>query len=96
MINTEIAPNLQKPFYPVCPGTKSILTLAGAPRSPFADELLRLRKKLDLTQEDVAYILGISKKTVENFENDRVKPLAITQEGALGRLYAYQASQESS
>lgn len=95
MTDNQIDSQVQKPFYPTNRGPKSIANLAGPPRSPFADELLRMRKKLKLTQEELAYILGVSKKAVENYENDRVSVLAITQEGALGRLYAFQAAQET-
>ena len=62
--------------------------------SPFGTVLREERKKLFLTQEQCASLLGISKKTLENWEADRHPCLPITQEGALARLYSFQMEQE--
>jgi transcriptional regulator with XRE-family HTH domain len=59
-------------------------------KSSYFGKLLREeRKKLGLTQAQAAEVLGIAKKTLENWECDRHPVLTITQEGALARLFSY-------
>lgn len=60
------------------------------PNTAFGQLLRDERRRLRLTQEQCAGLLGISKKTLENWESARHPVLAITQEGALARLYGFQ------
>ena len=55
--------------------------------SAFGQLLREERRRLRITQEQCAGLLGVSKKTVENWESARFPVLPITQEGALARLY---------
>ena len=57
------------------------------PNTAFGQLLRDERRRLRLTQEQCAGLLGISKKTLENWESARHPVLMITQEGALARLY---------
>lgn len=50
-----------------------------------AEQLKKHRKRLGLTQAEVADLLDVSKRTYEYWENGRV-PLKVTQEGVLNRL----------
>ena len=59
-----------------------------AKRGPFATLLREERARLGLNQHEAARIMGVSDRTVEMWETDKNQPLAITQEGALARLYA--------
>ena len=61
--------------------------------SPFGTVLREERRKLFLTQEQCASLLGVSKKTLENWEANRHPCLPITQEGALARLFSFQMEQ---
>jgi len=51
----------------------------------FAAELRATRKRLGLTQSQCAAVLGVSKRTLENWEDGRI-PLEVAREGALARL----------
>jgi len=46
-----------------------------------SEEIRALRKKHGMTQDELALRLGVTKQTVANWENDRVRPsrLAIRQ-----------------
>lgn len=53
----------------------------------FRKQLLAERQRLDLTQQQLADILGVGKRTVQEWEDDRKSaPTEIAQEGALARL----------
>lgn len=53
----------------------------------FASLLREERKRLGWTQVETAAFLEVHHKTLEAWENDRYEALAVTQEGALARLY---------
>lgn len=61
-------------------------TPARIKKKPFADELKALRAAADLTQEESATVLDVSKSVIEKWERGDRTPLLITQEGALARL----------
>jgi transcriptional regulator with XRE-family HTH domain len=51
----------------------------------FAENLKSERKRLGLTQAEAATLLGVSPRAVWQWEQGE-QPLAVTQEGAIGRL----------
>lgn len=58
-------------------------------------ELVKRRKELDLTQEDIANAVGVSVQTVSNWENKRAAPrLTIPQFKTLGRLLQYSSLED--
>jgi len=56
----------------------------------FAAKLKSERKRLGLTQSGAAAILDVSARTYWEWEAGKTTPYAITQAGALMRLYATQ------
>lgn len=56
-------------------------------RQEFAFALRAHRQRLKLTQGAIAAILGVAKRTLENWERlEGGEPLQITMEGAIARL----------
>lgn len=52
----------------------------------FAEKLKSERKRLGLSQAELAALLDVSKSAVEKWEYGTKIPIAIAQEGALARL----------
>jgi transcriptional regulator with XRE-family HTH domain len=52
----------------------------------FAEQLRAARKRLGLTQAELATLLGVSFEGVSKWERGLSEPSRITQEGALARL----------
>jgi transcriptional regulator with XRE-family HTH domain len=52
----------------------------------FSEKLKSERKRIGLSQPDLALLLGVSAEWVSKTERELSTPLEITQEGALARL----------
>lgn len=52
----------------------------------FPEQLKAERKRLDLTQAELAALLDVPARTYWEWESGKTTPYAITQEGALARL----------
>jgi transcriptional regulator with XRE-family HTH domain len=52
----------------------------------FAEQLRAARKRLRLTQDGLATLLGVSFEAISKWERGLFEPSKITQEGALTRL----------